>query len=138
MSELKVTVTDKTLVVQENGSELIFELVDEVPPGHMVWNIGRHMAPGYLPLCRLLFLQPFEGARRIDPDSLKAIRIDGAEHILKATGWAGDCTVSQMEQYVKDHRDDEDECARYQAELFEKAIPVMKRIKWNNGGKCCG
>lgn len=129
---MKITVTNTAITVKDQISEITFALVEEVPPGHMVWNIGKHMAPGYLPLCRPLLPQPFDGARRIDPDSLKAIRIDGAEHIMKAVGWAGNCTIDQMEWYVEQHCDSKDECESYQVELFRKAIPVMKQIKWNN------
>ena len=41
--------------------EYTFELVDFVPLGYEIWNIGRNMAPGYLPLCRISARQPFQG-----------------------------------------------------------------------------
>lgn len=53
---------------------------------HSVWNIGDNAPEGYLPFCRLKFMQPFEGGREIDSDTLKAMKCDGAREILAATG----------------------------------------------------
>lgn len=132
MDDMKITLTDTTITVKDQFSENTFQLVDEFPLGYMVWNIGKHMAPGYLPLCRMKYIQPFDGARQIEPDTLKAIKVDGAEHIMKAVSWAGPLSVAQMERYIEKYRDSKDECIQYQIELFQKAIPVMKKIKWNS------
>ena len=70
--------------IECNGD--IFELVGFVPRGYQIWNIGENMLDGYLPLCRLKARQPFDGAREIETDTLKAIKIDGAQTILKAVG----------------------------------------------------
>lgn len=35
-----------------------FELVDHVPNGYLIWNIGENMIDGYLPLCILASDQP--------------------------------------------------------------------------------
>ena len=65
-----------------------FELVDHIPQGYTIWNIGKNMIDGYLPLCRLAYFQPFPGARNIEVDTLKAIKCDGAQVILAAIGWS--------------------------------------------------
>lgn len=31
----------------------VFEIVDTVPLGYSIWNIGHNMPDGYLPFCRL-------------------------------------------------------------------------------------
>lgn len=61
-----------------------FEIVDFFPLGYSIWNIGKNMPDGYLPLCRLSQRQPFPGGRNIETDTLKAIKIDGAQTVLAA------------------------------------------------------
>lgn len=106
----------------------VFEIVEEVPPGYMIWNIGKNMIDGYLPLCRLSERQPFPGGRSIDADTLKAIKIDGAQDILAAVGW-GEETLEEMERYVKRYRNSKTERVRFLIERYEKAIPIMRKIK---------
>ena len=77
----------KYITIKDQFGEDVFELVNEVPLGYTVWNIGcksngGHMTDGYLPLCRMKRDQPFEGGRAIEPDTLKAIKIEGAQTIL--------------------------------------------------------
>ena len=55
------------IVEQHNMPTHKFEIVDRVPLGYHVWNIGENMPDGYLPLCRLCASRPFEGATAIDP-----------------------------------------------------------------------
>lgn len=99
-----------------------FELIDCVPPGYEIWNIGKNMIDGYLPLCRLALRQRFPGAREIDVDSLKAIKTDGAQIILAAVGY-GPKTPETMERYIRKHND-------YAARKMKAALPYMKKIKW--------
>ena len=60
----------------------VYEVVDYIPLGYEVWNIGRHAPPGYVPLCLLSARQPFDGARNIDVGTLKALPIKIAEKLL--------------------------------------------------------
>lgn len=106
-----------------------FELVDSVPLGYEIWNIGKNMLDGYLPLCRLAWLQPFEGARRIERDTLKAIRVEGAQTILAAVG-GGQNTVAAMERYIKRYRRAKPNTYAYrQVQRMKAALPFMKQIK---------
>lgn len=59
-----------------------FEIIDWIPMGYDIWNIGENMADGYLPLCRLKMIQPFDGAREVETDTLKAIRIEDIPMIM--------------------------------------------------------
>lgn len=107
-----------------------FELVDHVPSNYHIWNIGRNMVDGYLPLCQLAAPQPFLGGRSIRPDTLKAIKCDGAQTILAAIGY-GPETPDQMEKYIKRYSK-EGPGGRHAlaVERMKKALPLMREIKW--------
>lgn len=101
-----------------------FEVVDSVPSGYMIWNIGKNMVDGYLPLCRLSACQPFPGGRNIEVDTLKAIKCDGAQIILAAAGY-GPKTVSEMEKHIEKYfASRPHECNKMRA-----ALPFMRNIK---------
>ena len=106
------------------GQKNVFEVVESVPRGYQIWNIGKNMIDGYLPLCKLSASQPFEGAQCVDVNTLKAIKTESAQIILAACG-RGPCTVAQMEQYIEKH-------AKLNPEACEKmlaALPYMREIK---------
>lgn len=105
-----------------------YEIVEEISLGYMIWNIGKNAPEGYLPLCRPAQYQPYPGSRNIDPDSLKAIKIDGAETILAAIG-RGQETLPEMEQYVKRCRNSKTDWVQRRVALYRKAIPIMRKIK---------
>lgn len=116
-----------------NG-KLSFEIVDHVPLGYQIWNIGKNMVPGYLPLCRLKYLQPYEGARQIEVDTLKAIQTEGAQIILAAVG-GGENTIKAMEQYIQQHQKAENgSWEQFQVERMQKALPYMKQLRWDCAG----
>lgn len=107
-----------------------FEIVDFVPPGYQIWNIGKNMIDGYLPLCKLKTVQPFEGGKAIEPDTLKAIKIDGAGIILDAI-CGGQDTIESMEKYIRRYRNAKPGTYLYRQVLkMKKALPIMKQIKW--------
>lgn len=99
-----------------------FELVDHVPHGYIVWNIGKNMIDGYLPLCRIAAQQPFPGGRSIETDTLKAIKTDSAQIILAAMG-IGPRTVEETERYIKKHPN------TWGVDRMKKALPYMRQIK---------
>lgn len=108
-----------------------YEVVNEVPLGFMIWNIGHCAPEGYLPLCRPARLQRWPGARDIEPDTLKAMKVDGAQEILAAVG--GGCqTLAQMEEYVEKHKNSKKEWERTVVARCRKAIPYMKKINGVN------
>lgn len=89
------------------------------------------MLDGYLPLCKLKDIQPFEGAREIEVDTLKAIKIDEAQTILAAIG-GGQDTIAAMERYIKRYRNAKEGTYSYrQANRMKKALPYMYQIKWD-------
>lgn len=110
-----------------------FELVDHVPDGYLVWNIGKNMIDGYLPLCILASDQPFPGGRAINVNALKAIKCDGAQTILAAIGY-GPETPDQMERYIEKYsREGPGGLHALEVERMKKALPLMREIKW--GGR---
>lgn len=88
----------KELIVGEHT----FEIVDSIPVGYQFWNIGRNMPDGWLPLCRLSAIQPFPGGRNIEVDTLKAIRLEGAQTVLNAASRCGG-TIQELERFVYKH-----------------------------------
>lgn len=102
-----------------------FELVDKVPRGYFVWNIGKNMIDGYLPLCRLAYSQPFPGGRNIEVETLKAIKCEGAQTILEAIGW-GPETPEEMERYIEKH--ERKGTHAMEVERMKKALPLMRQI----------
>lgn len=106
-----------------------FEIVDHIPGGYQIWNIGKNMVDGYLPLCRLKAIQPFEGCTEIEPDTLKAIRTDGAQTILAAIG-GGQNTIPEMERYIKRYSRSKNHCTMRRVERMKAALVYMYQLKW--------
>lgn len=51
-----------------------FEIVDKMPYGYDIWNIGKNMVDGYLPLAQVY-------DNKINPDTLKAIKIEDEQEL---------------------------------------------------------
>lgn len=126
MYEPKVTLDGDKLIVESLHNRLVFKVVDEPPLGFEVWNIGANMAPGYLPFCRLSRKQPFPGGRNIEVDTLKAMKFDGAEKILRAA--SSGKTAEQMEQYIEKNRASKSEDIQHRVRIFSEAVPLMKKL----------
>ena len=110
------------------GRTHTFEVVDFIPYGYHIWNIGRNAPEGYLPIFRLAARQSFDGGRTIEPDTLKAIKVDGAEAILAAVGF-GPATLSEMVRYVKHYGSSKTPYVKSRVERCRKAIYYMQKIK---------
>lgn len=105
-----------------------FEVVDEIPLGYQIWNVGTDYLPeGYLPLCQLSAYQPFEGGRNINPDTLKAIKVEGAHDILSIIGH-GCSTLSAMKEYVEKNQTSELAHVKQYVEVYRRVIPLMEKI----------
>lgn len=108
-----------------------FEIVDFIPDGYLIWNIGKNMVDGWLPICRLCKHQPWEEARRVE--DLKAIRTDGAQTILAAIG-GGQDTIPKMERYIKRYKNAKPGTWCYrQVQRMKAALPYMRELKWGDG-----
>lgn len=102
-----------------------FELVDFIPYGYHIWNIGKNMIDGYLPLVQL---GGYDGYQVVGVK--KAIRIDGAQTILNAIGY-GEETIQEMEDYISKYKDSKEVIKIMQIDKYKKALPIMKKIKWH-------
>lgn len=120
-----------------------FEIVDYWPLGYRIWNIGSNMPDGYLPLCREKMIQPFDGAREIETDTLKCIRIPEAQQILKYANCGG--TIEELKSFVEEFDSITDQDLKKKsehrprlvdyildqkrkAEEIKKILPILERI----------
>ena len=117
----------KGQVLNLNGHR--FEVTDRVEKGYQIWNIGRNMPDGYLPLCRLKKDQPFDGGRYIESDTLKCIPMEGAQVILAAVGY-GAQTPDEMRRYIAKYRAGTSSWRRHASEKMGRALPYMDKIVW--------
>lgn len=100
-----------------------FEVVDYVPLGYQIWNIGKNMVDGYLPLCRAI-----PGTYAVEPDTLKAIKVEGAEKVLAAIG-GGQNTVKAMERYIARYKNAQPgSWPHRQIQRMQEALPIMKQL----------
>jgi hypothetical protein len=51
-----------------------FEVVNKIPTGYEIWNIGKNMVDGYIPLAEV-------DGYEVNPETLKAIRIEDAQEL---------------------------------------------------------
>ena len=116
-----------TITHTHNFTTHVYEVVEEVPLGHLIWNIGHCAPEGYLPLCRPAWPQRWPGARDIEAETLKAIKAEGAQEILAAV--SGGChTLAQMEEYIEKHKNSKGSWEQLIVARCRKAIPYMKKI----------
>lgn len=102
------------------SSKNVFEVIEKIPCGYKIWNIGKNMVDGWLPLVRC------EGYNVVG--KMYALKCEGAQTILAAIG-GGQDTVEKMERYVKRYRNAKPDTYSYwQVQRMEKAIPWMKSI----------
>ena len=87
-----------------------------------IWNIGRHMPDGYLPLVRLGGSSGFD----VDTRSMFAMRLPEAQRILAVTT-RGIKSVSDAKKYIDEHPDELEMC-----EKIRNAIKVMMEVKGLN------
>lgn len=100
-----------------------FLVVDKIPKGYIVWNIGNNMQEGYVPICMLTD----NVSSKIIPGTLKAVRSEGAAIILEAVG-RGQNTLAKMEAYVKRYSKSKSRAVQVNISRLRKAIPYMKQI----------
>ena len=105
------------------GKTDIFEIVDKIPAGFFVWNIGDNMGHDeYIPICKDLHKEDFE----IDTTVLKAIKlpINEAKALRQAASW-GVNSKATAEKALKSKRkgynaDRKRKAAAATIEIFER------------------
>lgn len=102
-----------------------FKIVNEIPGGtYCIWNIGRHIPNGYLPLCRPDPYAP-NYPYSVDVDTLLAIPVENSRIIMNAVGYIGDDTYEGMQKFVNDKHPSKD---AWLVERIQKALPIMATI----------
>lgn len=101
-----------------------FEVVESVPCNHKIWNIGKNMIEGYLPIVQV---GGYDGCQ-VNTRTMKAIKIEGAQTILKAVG-RGQSTIKEMETYIKRYKNSKTEITKRHVKRLEDALKVMYNIK---------
>ena len=98
-----------------------FEVVENIPEGYTVWNIGDNMTDGYLPLCQSENFQ-------INPNTLKAIKMDHEE--LKLMREAAGYGVEDLKSAKRamNRKNPKSYIARRKKELAEKTITIFERL----------
>ena len=120
--------------------DVCFEIVDTFPMGYQIWLIGNNMSKGYLPLCRMSSIQEFEGGRNIEIDTLKAIKVEGADKIMNASHIIDYVTKSiynksmifKIEKYIEKNKNaKKGTVAYYDVQRLIAALPYLKQIKFD-------
>lgn len=105
----------------------IFEIVEKIPVGFFVWNIGENMGTHeYIPVCEYLHPE-YKDDYRINPATLKAVKVSPEEweKLDKAANW-GVGNLKQAEKALKSKRRGyTSERERAAAEL---TIEIFRRI----------
>lgn len=113
---------------EHNGNT--YEEVKAIPRGYIIWKIGKHAPHGYIPLCKLKAIQPFKHCREIDPDTLKALKCEGAEIIMKIAGQLTKDTPKKWREYIKQNANSRNAYAREQVKRMRRALPYLEKIKF--------
>ncbi len=120
-----------TIVSKSIWNEDTFEVVDRIPAGYFVWNIGSNMGHDeYILLCEKLY----PGLKKSDPeyysinrDTLKAIKLDKEEvKLLRSAAGYGVCSKKDALSAIK--RNAKSSLQKKKKALAEKAIGVFERI----------
>ncbi len=118
-------ITEDKIVYGKNT----FTIVNEVPDGYKIWNIGPYMLKGFIPLCRLKQELLQKGLYVIEKDCLLAIKSEGSDKIMAAIG-GGYHTVALMEKFLSDNpKPKEDSWEAKQILRIKAALPYMRKIK---------
>lgn len=104
----------------------VFEIVEKIPAGFFVWNIGENMGTHeYIPVCEKLHPED-KDSFEINPATLKAVKVtpDEWKKLSKAASW-GITNLKQAEKALKSKRngytsDRKREAAKMTIDIFRR------------------
>lgn len=101
-----------------------FEVVNKIPGGYVIWNIGDNMNDGYLPVAIVR-------DNMVVPSSLKAIAINNEADlkILRKAAGYGISTLRKAKKAV--HISPTTAYLRIKKDYAQKALPILERITEN-------
>lgn len=105
----------------------IFEIVEKIPVGFFIWNIGENMGTHeYIPVCEDLHPEDKDNYE-INTATLKAVKVapDEWEKLNKAASW-GVGNLKQAEKALKSKR--HGYWSDRKREQAEKTIDIFRRI----------
>lgn len=129
--ERKVNKMKKTIISKTLWNTDIFEVVNKIPVGYFIWNIGDNMGhDDYIPLCENLY----QGLKKSDPeyysinqDTLKAIKLDLKEvKLLRKAASYGICSKKNALSAIK--RNAKSSYQKRKKTLAEQTINIFERI----------
>lgn len=92
-------------IINRSFNENVFQIVDRIPAGFFIWNIGANMkSTEWIPLCENLHPEDKEDYS-INPDTLKAIKLPENEvQLLRDAAQFGINSLATAEKALKSHR----------------------------------
>ena len=109
------------------GAITSYEVVEKIPAGFYVWNIGENMGTDeYIPLCEMLHPEDKKDYS-INPDTLKAIKLnpDDVKILREAASYGAD-NKQNSEKALR--REPKSYMAKKKYELAKKALPIFEKI----------
>ena len=123
---------EKITTVNHLGIEHVFEVVNKIPEGFMVWNIGDNMNnDDYIPLCEWKYPDKVkDGNCNIRLDTLKAIKLDTEEvKLLRRASAYGVYNLENTKKVVAKGNPSKDNWyIDTKWDLANKVLPIFERI----------
>lgn len=111
----------RTLTNTSCNATHTFEIVEKIPTGFFVWNIGENMTDGYIPICEIL-----EGYS-INTETLKAIALEENEiEIVRESARYGVNDLKSARRASK--LNPKTRSTLHKKELAIAALPIFERI----------
>ena len=123
----KVIIENGKIYSEKFGKVDVFEIVDKIPYGFFVWNIGENMGiDEYIPICQDLHPEDKDNYE-INPHTLKAIKLSTEEvQLLRKAACYGVVSKETAERALRSKRKGS-MSNRKRAEA-EKVIDIFCRI----------
>ena len=119
---------NKTITTKDTfGKSSSYEVVEKIPVGFFVWNIGENMGTDeYIPICEDLHPEDKDNYE-INPNTLKAIKLSVEEvKALRKAAHVGINSKKTAERALKSKR--RGYWSDRKREQAEKTIDIFKRI----------
>ena len=124
---MRFEVKDDTITSETLGKTDIYKIVEKIPFGFYVWNIGENMGSDeYIPLCQDLYLG-IKDNYSINPDTLRAIKLpkEDVELLRESAGW-GINSLETARKALKSRR--HSYMAEKKRKSARKTIAIFERI----------
>lgn len=133
---IEIKSTSGQIISYESGQIISYEIVEKIPAGFFVWNIGENMGTDeYIPLCEYLHHEDKDDYS-INVETLKAIKLktESIKILREAAQWGGlDClkdTVKTLKR-INNKIAKGKQLTSYEKikkPLAEKVLPIFEQI----------